>query len=177
MKLRRAGASREFDVEIVARDGSALIARIDGREVAATFEPLAAGGAILAIGERRWRVSGARRNSSILVSVGPHCFDIAPVEAGGARRAHNLAAPEVTAPMPGKVLKVLVKEGDRVAAGDVLVVLEAMKMETTLVAEGDAIVRRVRVAEGAMVDHGAVLVELSPPPAPSARESAPEEPR
>lgn len=176
MKLKRAGDSHEFDVEIVARDGAAVRARIAGRDLAATIEPLAAGGAILTIGEHRLRVFAARRSSSIAVGVGPQCFELAPVEAAS-RRGHHIAAPEVTAPMPGKVLKVLVKPGDRVKPGDVLVVLEAMKMETTLVAEGDAIVRRVRVAEGATVDHGAVLVELSPPPSPSAREPAPEEPR
>jgi glutaconyl-CoA/methylmalonyl-CoA decarboxylase subunit gamma len=176
MKLKRVGDSREFEVEIVARDGAAVRARIGGREVAASVEPLAEGGAVLTVGDRRWPVFVARRTASIVVGVGPQCFELAPVEAA-ARRGRHLAAPEVTAPMPGKVLKVLVKEGDRVKAGDVLVVLEAMKMETTLVAEGDAIVRRVRVAEGATVDHGAVLVELSPPPNPSARESAPEEPR
>ncbi len=176
MKFKPPGDSREFDVEIVARDGAPVRARIGGREIAASFEPLAAGGAILTLGERRWRVFAARRNASVVVGVGPQSIELQPAEAA-ARRGHHLAAPEVTAPMPGKVLKVLVKAGDRVAAGDVLVVLEAMKMETTLVAEADAVVRRVRVAEGATVDHGAVLVELSPPPDPSARESAPEEPR
>jgi biotin carboxyl carrier protein len=176
MKLKRSGDTREFEVEIFARDGNLLRARIGTRDVSATLEPVSAGGAILTIGDRRWRVFAARRSSSIVVGVGPQCFELAPVEAAS-RRERHLAAPEVTAPMPGKVLKVLVKPGDRVKAGDVLVVLEAMKMETTLVAEGDAVVKRVRVAEGATVDHGAVLVELSPPPSPSARESVPEEPR
>ena len=75
--------------------------------------------------------------------------------------------------MPGKVLKVLVRDGDLVEAGQPLVVIEAMKMETTLAAESAAIVKQVRVEEGQTVDHGAVLIELSPPPASSDRESAP----
>ena len=75
--------------------------------------------------------------------------------------------------MPGKVLKVLVRDGDLVEAGQPLVVIEAMKMETTLAAESAAMVKQVRVEEGQTVDHGAVLIELSPPPASSDRESAP----
>ena len=77
----------------------------------------------------------------------------------------------MTAPMPGKVLKILVSEGDTVAAGDLLVVLEAMKMETTLFAEGAAVIRKIGVTAGQMVDHGAVLLELSPAADSSASES------
>jgi pyruvate carboxylase subunit B len=56
-----------------------------------------------------------------------------------------LAAPEIVSPMPGKVTQVLVKEGDKVAAGDGLLILEAMKMENRLTAEAPAIVRKVHV--------------------------------
>jgi 3-methylcrotonyl-CoA carboxylase alpha subunit len=64
--------------------------------------------------------------------------------------------------MPGKVLKVLVAEGQTVEQGDPLIVLEAMKMETTLYAESAAVVAKICVVAGQMVDHGARLVELSP---------------
>ena len=89
------------------------------------------------------------------------------VEGRAGHRTGGLAAPEIDAPMPGKVLKVLVAEGQPVEHGDPLIVLEAMKMETTLYAESPAIVARVCVEAGQMVDHGARLIELSPaaPPA------------
>lgn len=73
-----------------------------------------------------------------------------------------LASPLVVAPMPGKVLKVLVAAAQNVAAGETLLILEAMKMETRIRAEGPATVRRVHVEEGQMVDGGALLVELEP---------------
>jgi acetyl/propionyl-CoA carboxylase alpha subunit len=66
----------------------------------------------------------------------------------------------VTAPMPGVVVRVLAREGDRVEPRQPLVLLEAMKMETPLVSPYEAVVRRVLVAEGDKVAGGAVLVEL-----------------
>ncbi|MCW2975709.1 MAG: hypothetical protein JWM06_990, partial [Actinomycetia bacterium] len=66
----------------------------------------------------------------------------------------------ITAPMPGTVIGVLVEPGTRVTARQPLVVLEAMKMETPLVAPYDATVKAVHVAEGDSVAGGALLVEL-----------------
>ncbi len=66
----------------------------------------------------------------------------------------------VTAPMPGTVISVLVREGEHVAARQPLVVLEAMKMETPLSSPYDAVVRKLHVAEGDRVAGGALLVEL-----------------
>jgi 3-methylcrotonyl-CoA carboxylase alpha subunit len=66
----------------------------------------------------------------------------------------------ILAPMPGTVIKVNVHEGAEVKARDPLVVLEAMKMETPLVAPYDATVRTVHVQEGDRVAGGAVLVDL-----------------
>jgi acetyl/propionyl-CoA carboxylase alpha subunit len=69
-------------------------------------------------------------------------------------------ASALTAPMPGTVIRVLAKEGDRVAHRQPLLVLEAMKMETPLVSPYEAVVKAVHVAEGDRVAGGAVLVEL-----------------
>jgi biotin carboxyl carrier protein len=69
--------------------------------------------------------------------------------------------------MPGHVLDVRATPGARVARGTVLVVLEAMKMEHTLVAPWDALVTEVRVTAGARVDEGTELVLLAPQDAPA----------
>ena len=66
----------------------------------------------------------------------------------------------VTSPMPGRVLKVLVQEGETVAAGAPLVVVEAMKMENELFAEQGGTVARVFVTPGTNVEGGAKLVEI-----------------
>ena len=171
MKLRLAGGTREFDVEIVAHDGRTVRVRIDGEEVTAEVEPMPDGSAIIRMNGRRSRIFSARSRDSILVAAGPTTFEFVPAEGRGRRARHGLATPEVTAPMPGKVLKVLVEEGQAVEAGQPLVVIEAMKMETTLSAESPAVVKKIRARVGEMVDHGAVLIELSPPAASSKSES------
>jgi len=71
------------------------------------------------------------------------------------------AESQVVAPMPGTVIRLLVKEGDSVRARQPLVVLEAMKMETPLASPYDATVRAVHIAEGDRVTGGAVLIELA----------------
>jgi len=120
------------------------------------------GSLALIVNGRRHHLALARRGRERLVAIEGETYAFASEAAATA--AHSLATvtpPEVTAPMPGKVLQVFVQVGDRVAAGDGLVVLEAMKMENRLVAEAAASVADVRVAEGDMVEGGQVLVVLS----------------
>ena len=67
----------------------------------------------------------------------------------------------VKAPMPGNIIKVNVKVGDAVKKGDVLCVLEAMKMENDIMAPADGVVATVEVTQGASVATDAVLVTLN----------------
>lgn len=66
----------------------------------------------------------------------------------------------VRAPMPGLVVRVEVAAGDRVAPGQGVVIMEAMKMENELRAEGEGVVSRVLVAAGQPVEKGAILIEF-----------------
>lgn len=175
MRLRRPGDPREFEVELISRDGASLRVRIDGREIEARAEPLADGSTILTIDGRRIRVIASRRRDAIIVSAGPASFEFLQVAERRAGAAHGLVTPEVSAPMPGKVLRVLVREGDRVEPGQPLLVMEAMKMETTLYAESAGVVKRIAAAPGDAVEHGAILMELSPVSDPLAPASDPQD--
>ncbi|MBK8491137.1 MAG: acetyl-CoA carboxylase biotin carboxyl carrier protein subunit [Saprospirales bacterium] len=66
----------------------------------------------------------------------------------------------VRAPMPGLVLQILVKPGDKVKQGDALLILEAMKMENIIKSPGDGIVGNIPVQKGQPVDKGHVLVRM-----------------
>jgi len=66
----------------------------------------------------------------------------------------------VTAPMPGKILKILVKEGEQVKTGQGLLILEAMKMENEIPAPRDGIVKRILVKEGDTVNTGDPMIEI-----------------
>jgi biotin carboxyl carrier protein len=90
-------------------------------------------------------------------------IQIRPAGSFGRQKKEGAAATatgpqRVTAPMPGKVVRVLVKPGDDVKARQGLVVVEAMKMENELRAARDGRVRDVAVTEGQSVDAGAVLL-------------------
>jgi biotin carboxyl carrier protein len=67
---------------------------------------------------------------------------------------------EIKAPMPGLVLKVMVKEGTSVKKGDSLLVLEAMKMENVLKSPSDGIVNKVLVTQGDKIEKNAVLIKF-----------------
>ena len=91
----------------------------------------------------------------------------APVAAAPVAAAAPAAAPAVTgageavtAPMPGNILKVNVNVGDAVKEGQVLVVLEAMKMENEIMAPKNGTVTQVVVSKGSTVDTGAPLVVI-----------------
>ena len=87
------------------------------------------------------------------VAAAPVAAPAAPAGAAG--------AVAVKAPMPGNILDVKVKAGDSVKAGDVLAILEAMKMENEIVAPQDGTVASVNVNKGDTVNSGDVLVSMN----------------
>ena len=108
------------------------------------------------------------------ITVNGTAYDVAVEElAAGAAPAPvaQVAAPvakstgagsiKVASPMPGKILDVKTKVGDAVKKGQVLLILEAMKMENEVVAPEDGTVASVDVAVGAMVEAGDTLASLN----------------
>ena len=85
----------------------------------------------------------------------------APVAAPVAAPAPAAGAKTVTAPLPGSITKISVKVGDTVAAGDTVLMMEAMKMENSITAEFAGTVKAVLCKEGDQVQSGQALVELS----------------
>lgn len=84
----------------------------------------------------------------------------APTPAAPAPTA-TAAGEVVASPMPGNIIKINVTEGQSVKAGDVMLILEAMKMENEIVAPHDGKIAQVVTSKGAVVDTGAPLVVLA----------------
>lgn len=84
----------------------------------------------------------------------------APKAAPVAAPAPSAGENTVTAPMPGKIIKLVAAEGASVKAGEVLLILEAMKMQNEITAPADGVVKAFNVAAGDSVKPGQVMVTL-----------------
>jgi biotin carboxyl carrier protein len=140
--------------------GKAWEVRLDGTRVSVTPE----GGKPLS-GEAAGaeRVAVARDRGGVWVSLDGMTAYLRYVTGSGAGQA---SADEVRSPMTGTVVSVGVKPGDDVAAGRVLAVVSAMKMEFRIEAPGPGRVEAVECRAGEKVELGAILVRLSSRPAP-----------
>ena len=160
-------SERQIEVQIEALEGQQYRVVIDGRERIVDARKVRPG---------LWSLVPPGGGAARLVDVDGTTPDlIATIEAQaipvklveGRRAAAAQLAPRaakgpqpVRAPMPGKVVKVMVKPGDAVKAGQGVVVIEAMKMENELKAPRDGSVVEVTVAEGAAVESGQALVTI-----------------
>ncbi len=112
-----------------------------------------------------WAVETAGNDAVVLIdldglSVRATLAAAPTVETAVSHAQRTDAASTVVAPMPGVVLHVRVREGELVETGQVLLVLEAMKMENAVTAQSDGTVARVNVRDGDQVSRGDILVEL-----------------
>ena len=117
----------------------------------------------LDVGGDRWPVAYARGGDRLWVHLGGQIHELVwvdPVafhEAAGAAGANNIVA----APMPGLVVRLVASEGQEVCEGDPLLVIESMKLETTLRAPADGALA-LHVAAGQGFDRGAPLATITP---------------
>ncbi|MEE8408294.1 MAG: biotin/lipoyl-containing protein [Myxococcota bacterium] len=103
-----------------------------------------------------------KAGETVLVRGHALTVEVLDLRTSSRRRTQDVASgpdgpAEITSPMPGKVVEVLVEEGDHVAEGQGLVVVEAMKMENELKSPRAGTVKNLEVEEGVAVDGGAVL--------------------
>jgi biotin carboxyl carrier protein len=98
------------------------------------------------------------------ITVNGHTFEVSPEDPRQWKRSGAMAGSQgrisLTSPMPGKVVRLLVAVGDDVAAGQGIVVVEAMKMQNELKALRDGRVTSIRVKENDRVNAGAVLAVI-----------------
>ena len=80
----------------------------------------------------------------------------------GIKRTFETVNTDIKAPMPGKVLEMMVAAGDTIEKGQPLLILEAMKMENVIKADGNATIKSINVNQLESVESGQLLIELEP---------------
>jgi biotin carboxyl carrier protein len=136
---------RRLAVDALLHDHSTTL-RIDERVVDLFMEGAPPGVGVVARGARFYAEVESERARALAAALGP--------------KGSGVAEGLVVSPMPGRVLKVLVKEGEHVEAGAPLVVVEAMKMENELHCARAGTVKAIFVTPGQTVEGGAKLIEV-----------------
>ncbi|MGD0190685.1 MAG: acetyl/propionyl/methylcrotonyl-CoA carboxylase subunit alpha [Rhizomicrobium sp.] len=137
--------SARTPVELVHHRSGAITIRVAGREIA---HPAHASATRMTSGE-------------VAVMRDGETWALALYDPSVAADGAGAASDRIAAPMPGKIVQVLVKAGDAVKQGQPLAVLEAMKMEHTLKATADAKVETVDVSAGEQVSEGAIVIRFA----------------
>ena len=156
-------AGRDYKAEVKELTPERALVVVDGKEYAVD---------LVRLGRRTATADTVKAITGSVAPAGPPA--VAPAPPAAAPPAPQAPAPArqappargeggITAPMPGLVLTIKVKEGDTVQAGQALLVMEAMKMENAITASYNGTVARIYVREGDSISEGDLLVEVARP--------------
>jgi 3-methylcrotonyl-CoA carboxylase alpha subunit len=159
----KAGAATHT-VELRWQDGRCVAARIDAADALTLHEvELAAGRAAVRTGARRFTAQRLLEGQTVHLWAEAGHYVLTGEDPRAREFAASAAAGGLTTPLPGVVVSVAVRPGDRVKSGAVLMVIEAMKMEHTITAPYAGRVAAVHFAPGERAPEGAALLELERP--------------
>ncbi len=151
---------KNYRLELNRSDGH-WSCRLDGRDAAVDAVLVRPDVLSLRIGNRAYEVKSERVAGDLHLWVGSTRFAVEvrdPRSLRGRARAGDAQGPKkLTAPMPGKVVRLLVRDGDEVQAGAGVAVVEAMKMQNEIKSPKKGTVQKILVSEGAAVNAGDVL--------------------
>jgi len=170
MKLRTqlAGSDHEVSLDLHDSDAGVTAADVDGRQYEVEIRELTGGQYLLVVGSRVYRTRIENRGDTtgeFQVSFRAQAYDITVVDPRRLRNAQTGAAldagiAQIISPMPGKVVRVLVEAGAEVAAGDGIVVVEAMKMQNEMKSPKAGTVVSINADAGTTVSAGDVLAVI-----------------
>ena len=159
LKVKIEGRTREVEA---AREGGRIRWRLDGQAVEADALKVAEETYSILLGGQAFEVSVRASADGLLIHAGGQEFSAAildPRQWQG-RHGHTVEVEgrlQILAPMPGKIVRVLVKQGEPVQAGQGIVVVEAMKMQNEVRSRKTGTVEKLLVAEGKTVNAGELL--------------------
>ena len=170
MKLKAKLSGTEYEVSLSVADKSAVVV-VDGRRYEIEVRERVRGEYVLINGTNVYkcrveeRCNRPAQGGSFAVALRGTKYDVAIVDpkrlrSGQSSTAHQAGAAEIVSPMPGKIVRVLLEAGANVAAGDGVIVVEAMKMQNEMKAPKAGIVISINAKEGATVNAGDVLAVI-----------------
>jgi len=150
---------RTAKIDVISHNGNKLLVSVDGKEYALDFVRISKGSYSIIYENRSYNVelipvNGIKKYN---VNTTKHSFEVEIIDAeskylASRRESEEEADSVISSPIPGKIVKLYVKEGDRVEEGQTLVVISAMKMESEFRASGKGVVTAVNAQEGDSVD-------------------------
>jgi acetyl/propionyl-CoA carboxylase alpha subunit len=161
--LRLSSGDTVHGVELEYRGGSAVRARCDGAEALELADVVVGEGTVAArLGALRLHARYFRNGARVHVWLGTAACEFMLDDPRTREFTSSAAQGGLTSPLPGVVVSVSVAPGQTVAAGEVLMVIEAMKMEHAITAPHAGSVAAIHFAKGERVPEGAALLELGP---------------
>lgn len=167
MKLKAELTALEHDVSLTIVEGR-VAAEVDGRHYDLEMRELSRGEYLLINGSKVYKCRVEQKHSggeSLEVVIHGRSYEVAIIDpkrlrSGQSAAAHHTGAAEIVSPMPGKIVRILIEAGASVAAGDGIIVVEAMKMQNEMKAPKAGVVVSINAAEGATVNAGDVLAVI-----------------
>jgi 3-methylcrotonyl-CoA carboxylase alpha subunit len=157
-----------FDIDgvrhevVPVRRAGGMAMKVGQRERAIALRRLDGGEAVVTVDGRPHRVWLAQQGEELFVHLGGRAWRIRTVDDVDAAQSHGAADDTIVAPMPGTVVSLAVAPGDAVKRGDTVIVIESMKLESSLKAPRDGVVASLPLGKGATFDRGALLATLEP---------------
>lgn len=148
-----------YNVSVVRRDKYYFVT-YDNSEYKVEAEEIKPGQLKIKIGDRIIKAIITEGVKEKFVFVDGNVFKVRPVELTGGRKTKKKEGGDLRSPISGRVVKVNVKNGENVKKDDVLMVIEAMKMEYLIRAPFDGRIKKVNFKEGDQVEIGQVTVDL-----------------
>lgn len=157
-------ADELFGISITKTSGNTFGANLDGKQLNCEFTAISDNCLLLRIGTKMHTIYYAEENNRKYVFINGEQYDITDVSAGEDRavRPHEELGTgrEVCAPMPGKILKILVAENDTVVLKQPLFIVESMKMENQVCSHMPGRVIKINFKNNDLVSTGDVVIEL-----------------
>lgn len=158
---------RVADVTLVSKDGNKVQLLVDGVPYDVDVVMAENGSCSILHDGKSYNAELIRKEGGKSYTVNAHyqSYDIDIIDSQAKflrmrKGADEKQQDKIISPMPGKVVKIPVSAGDRLEAGDIVVVIEAMKMQSNYKVNADCIVRNILVSEGEPVNANQVLIEL-----------------